>query len=56
MDTVLKRSTVENKIISAITSFKKLNLEKILSNMLENMPNENLVNYVGELNRNDIMH
>ncbi|MCM1338329.1 MAG: hypothetical protein NC191_01500 [Muribaculaceae bacterium] len=32
------------------------NIEKMLSNCLESMPNKSPIDYVGELNKNDIMH
>ena len=31
-------------------------IEQMLSDCLENMPNESPIDFVGELNRNDIMH
>ncbi len=32
------------------------NIEKMLSDCLDNLPQESAINYVGELNKNDIMH
>ncbi len=32
------------------------NIEKILSDCFENMPSDSPINYIGELNKNDIMH
>ncbi len=31
-------------------------IEHMLSDCLENMPNDGAINFVGELNKNDIMH
>ncbi len=40
-----------------ITSFCKIsNIEKLLSDGLENMPSSSPVDYIGELNKNDVMH
>ena len=32
------------------------NIEKMLSDCFESMPNQSPIDYVGELNKNDIMH
>ncbi len=59
MDTTLKRgiyADIETRIMTALSVFRFPDIEKILSGMLENMPNENPVNYVGELNRYDVVH
>lgn len=32
------------------------NIEKMLSNCFESIPNNSPIDYVGELNKNDIMH
>lgn len=42
------------KAVSAMC--KVANIEKMLSDSLENLPDNNLVNYVGELNKSDVMH
>lgn len=43
--------------IKSVTEMCKLaRFEQILSNCLENMPNTSPIDYVGELNQNDIMH
>lgn len=31
-------------------------IEEMLSSCLENMPDESPINFVGELNKNDVMH
>lgn len=46
----------EYKIQSTIEMFKLSKLENMLSNWLERMPNDSPVNYIGELNKNDVMH
>jgi len=45
-----------NKIKSISNFYKISNIEKILSDCLENMPSDSPINYIGELNKNDIMH
>lgn len=47
---------LEYKIQSTIEMFKLSKLENMLSNWLERMPNDSPVNYIGELNKNDVMH
>ncbi len=43
--------------IRAVSDMCKIsNIEKLLSESLENLSEQNPVNYVGELNKNDIMH
>ncbi len=44
------------KIKTMSDSFKISKIEEMLSDCLEKMPNETLINYIGELNKNDIMH
>ncbi len=58
MDLALQQRTpdLEYKIQSTIEMFKLSKLENLLSNWLEEMPNDNPVNYIGELNKNDVMH
>ncbi len=58
MELALQNSTqsLEYKIQSTIEMFKLSKLENMLSNWLEEMPNNSPVNYIGELNKNDIMH
>ena len=47
---------IESKLNTVLGIFKLSNIEKTLSDMLDNMKNDNPVNYVGELNKYDIMH
>lgn len=58
MDLALQQITpdLEYKIQSTIEMFKLSKLENLLSNWLEEMPNDSPVNYIGELNKNDVMH
>lgn len=61
MDIVLKQNSIslnlmDNKIKSVIEALKFSKIEKVLSDALEDMPNTNPVNYIGDLNRADIMH
>lgn len=58
MDLALQQRTpdLEYKIQTTIEMFKLSKLENLLSNWLEEMPNDSPVNYIGELNKNDVMH
>ena len=61
MDIALKQNSIslnlmDNKIKSVIEALKISKIEKVLSDALEDMPNTNPVNYIGDLNRADIMH
>lgn len=58
MDLALQQRTpdLEYKIQSTIEMFKLSKLENLLSNWLEEMPNDSPVNYIGQLNKNDVMH
>ena len=58
MELALQNRTpdLEYKIQSTIEMFKLSKLENLLSNWLEEMPNDSPVNYIGELNKNDVMH
>ena len=58
MDLALQQRTPDSeyKIQSTIEMFKLSKLENLLSNWLEEMPNDSPVNYIGELNKNDVMH
>ena len=58
MDLALQQRTpdLEYKIQSTIELFKLSKLENLLPNWLEEMPNDSPVNYIGELNKNDVMH
>jgi len=44
------------KILTALSVFKVSNIEKVLSYLLENAEDETPLNYIGELNRYDLMH
>ena len=44
------------KINTMSDSFKISKIEELLSVCLEKMPYETPINYIGELNKNDIMH
>ena len=61
MDIALKQNSIslnlmDNKIKSVIEALKFSKIEKVLSDALEDMTNTNPVNYIGDLNRADIMH
>lgn len=58
MDLAIQNTTpnFQLKIKPAVDLFKISKLEKLLSDMLEEMPNNTPLDYVGELNRNDVMH
>ena len=61
MDIALKQNSIslnlmDNTIKSVIEALKFSKIEKVLSDALEDMPNTNPVNYIGDLNRADIMH
>lgn len=61
MDIALKQNSIslnlmDDKIKSVIEALKFSKIEKVLSDALEDMPNTNPVNYIGDLNRADIMH
>ncbi len=47
---------LEYKIQATIEMFKLSKLENMLSDWLEGMPNKSSIDYIGELNKNDIMH
>lgn len=44
------------KIKATVDIFRLSKIEKMLSDCLENMPDESPVNYIGELNKSDVMH
>lgn len=61
MDIALNQNSIslnlmDNKIKTVIESLRLSKIEKMLSDALEDMPNNSLVNYIGDLNRYDIMH
>lgn len=59
MDIALKRE-VSMDLFSRIRDITDVcrvsKIEQMLSNCLENLPQDSSINYVGELNKNDIMH
>lgn len=59
MDIALRQGAAldfNSKIKSTIDMFKLSKIEKLLSDILESMPDESPVDYVGELNKSDVMH
>lgn len=61
MDIALNQNSIslnlmDNKIRSVIEALRFSKIEKMLSDALEDLPNNNPVNYIGDLNRADIMH
>ena len=59
MDIALRQDitpNLEEKIKSTIALFKLSRVEQMLSDALEKMPDQNIINYVGELNKSDVMH
>lgn len=58
MDLAIQNRTpdLEYKIKAAIDFFKLSRIEQMFSDLFENLPDKSAVDYVGELNRNDIMH
>lgn len=59
MDIALRQGVnidFDNKLRATVDMFKLSKLEKMLSNCLENMPEESPINYVGDLNKSDVMH
>lgn len=45
-----------NRVKAASDMCKISNIEKLLSESFDNLSGQNPVNYVGELNKNDVMH
>lgn len=59
MDIALNQNmavSLDLKIKNTIDMFKLSKMEKMLSDMFETLPNSSPVDYVGELNKNDVMH
>lgn len=61
MDIALNQNSIslnlmDNKIKTVIEALRFSKIEKMLSDALEDMPNNSPVNYIGDLNRYDIMH
>ncbi len=51
-----KRISIGSKLIAVLEYLEPSNLQKLLYNTFDNMSDDNPINYVGELNRNDVMH
>ena len=49
-------ASLDLKIKNTVDMFKLSKMEKMLSDMFESMPNSSPVDYIGELNKNDVMH
>lgn len=47
---------IVSKIQTIIDVFKVSRLETLMSDFFDNLSEDNPINYVGELNKNDIMH
>lgn len=61
MDITLNQNNIsfdimDNKLKTMIEGLRFSKIEKMLSEALDNLPNDNPVNYIGDLNRADIMH
>lgn len=59
MDMALKPMAVldmESKLRSTVDMFRLSKIERMLSDCLENMPDKSPVDYIGELNKSDVMH
>ena len=59
MDMALKTMAVldmESKLRSTVDMFRLSKIERMLSDCLENMPDKSPVDYIGELNKSDILH
>ena len=44
------------RIKETVRIFRMIKIEQMLSSALEGMPNKSCIDYIGELNKNDIMH
>lgn len=58
MDIALNQTMSTNldlKIKNTIDMFKLSKMEKMLSDMFETLPNSSPIDYIGELNKNDVM-
>ncbi len=59
MEIILKRNSgadLSARIINILAGFQLSAIQKTLSDAFENLPSDNPINYVGELNKNDVMH
>ncbi len=55
MEIALKQN-VGNKFIDLFSSWSLSEIQKVIIDAFDNMPSDSPVNYIGELNKNDIMH
>lgn len=59
MDIAIKQGTAfdfENKLRTTVDKFRLEKIEKLLSDVFENLPDESPIDLIEELNRSDIMH
>lgn len=59
METAIKQSRMMNlseEIVKLSGMFRISMIEKLLSDGLEALPQSSPVNYIGELNKNDVFH
>lgn len=59
MEITLKQSTEINlttKIIDILTGLELSSIKKTIFDCFENLSNNDLINYIGELNKSDVMH
>ncbi len=59
MEAALKQghsTEIGTKILTALSVFSMTNISKFLYEMLENVEDDSPLNYIGELNRYDLMH
>ena len=60
MDIAVQQQSMNVDILAKIKSITEMcklaRFEQLISNYFEEMPNNNPIDYVGELNKNDIMH
>lgn len=60
MDIVVQQQGMTVDLLAKIKNITEIckiaRLEELLSNCLESMPTSSPIDYIGELNKNDIMH
>ena len=59
MEITLKQGAETNlttKIIDILTGLELSSIKKTIFDAFENLSNNDLINYIGELNKNDVMH
>ena len=59
MEIALKQGSGTNfgtRIANILSGFNLSEIKKTLSDAFENLPVDSPVNYIGELNKNDVMH